>query len=91
MRVSREEPVTIRCRYFVEAYRQDKSLNIQVDGDVIGHDNVSATLDGTSVDGLAVEYPIPPEITSGKDNIRVVIRLANGIRMTELRVLNLSR
>jgi hypothetical protein len=90
MKVPRDEPVTIRCRYFVKPYQQDTDVNIQVDGASIAHEKGPL-----SSDVMAVDYPVPPEITKGKDEIRVGIRVTNpqrvaDLRIAELRILNLK-
>jgi len=84
MKVPRDGPVTIRCHYFVVIY-EDSDLDIQVDGASIAHEKGPVFLDE-----MAVEYPVPPEITKGKDEIRVVIRATDGLRggkIAELRIL----
>lgn len=90
MKVPRDEPVTIRCYYFVKPYQQDTDVDIQVDGASIAHEKGPV-----SFDSMAVDYPVPPEITKGKDEIVVGIRVANPrevaeMRIAELRILNLE-
>jgi DUF1680 family protein len=84
MKVSRDEPVAIRCRYLSEPYPEN-GFDIQVDGTTIAHEETR-----DFIDEMAVEYPVPPEITKGKDEIRVVIRATAGKqsdKLAELRVL----
>jgi hypothetical protein len=84
MKVLPDEPVVVRCHYLAEAYPDD-DFDIQVDGTTIAHEK---TRDFT--DDATAEYPVPPEITKGKDAIRVVIRATAGgtsAKLAELRVL----
>jgi DUF1680 family protein len=84
MKVSRDKPVAIRCRYLVEIYPKNE-FDIQVDGTTIAHEKTR-----DFIGEAAVEYPVPPEITKGKDEIRVVIRATAGKtsnKLAELRVL----
>jgi hypothetical protein len=87
MKVSHVEPIIIRCRYFIEAYREDKRLTVAVDGVTIDDDGVAVTTDGTSADGTAAEYIVSQEITKGKDDVRVLVHLAKGMHLAELRVI----
>jgi hypothetical protein len=84
MEVSRDEPIVIRCRYLAECY-PDHDFDIQVDGTTIAHETTR-----DFIGEVAVEYPVPPEITKGKDEIRVVIRATAGKtsgKLAELRIL----
>jgi DUF1680 family protein len=84
MKVPHGEAVAIRCRYFVGPEGQGSDFDIQVDGTKIAHEKVSATFDG-----IAVEYPVPPEITQGKEEIRVAFGSVGDLQIAELRVLKL--
>lgn len=84
MKVPRDVPASIRCRYFARPYQQDSDVAIQVEGTTIVHEKTRFSLDA-----MDVEYPIPPEITKGKDETRVVIGVTGPPRVTELRIAKL--
>lgn len=82
MKVPRGEAVALRCRYYVTPYGQGTDLDIQIDGTKIAHEKVAA-----SFDGAVAEYRVPPEITAGKDAVRVVLHMDSKVRLAELRTL----
>jgi uncharacterized protein len=88
MKIPQSQPVAIRCRCF-PFWPSTPKFEVQVDGTRIGQEQLPP-----SYDGIAVEYRIPPELSKGKDTIRVVIHSEgeahDGLRITEVRVLSLA-
>lgn len=89
MKVVRNQRMTIRCRYFSPRYEPGKGPAIQVHGVSIS-DGVPVSSEATQLDGMAVEYSVPPEFTKEVDTIQVAVSSTNGQRIGELRVLNLT-
>jgi uncharacterized protein len=89
MKVVRNQRMTIRCRYFSTRYEHGKGPGIQVHGVIIS-DGVPVSAGATQLDGMAVEYSVPPGLTREADTIQVVVSSTNGQRVGELRVLSLT-
>lgn len=80
--------ISLQCRYLNNPY-PNFEFDIQVDGTTIAQVKIKDYFGGI----MTVEYPVPPELTKGKDEIEVVFRATNGktsAKISELRVLKAS-
>ena len=90
MRVPRDKPAVIRCRYATETEEEDVAdFDIEVGGTTIARERPRRGW-RPPPDVLVVEYPIPTGLTEGKDEIQVLFRAAASKRtgnLTDLRIL----
>jgi DUF1680 family protein len=91
MQIPSDQSVTVRCRYFSQRYKPGNGPDIEVEGVKISYDNVAPSTNAITISGVVVEYPVPLPITKTNGKVRVRIRSAKDLCVTDLRILRSER